>query len=57
MAEDAQNFAMSAALLIGATMPVALRIAAILLLQPQLDANYEAVKSATSQWPASDKNL
>jgi hypothetical protein len=27
------------------------RIAAILLLQPALDANYEAVKKATYQWP------
>ncbi len=27
------------------------RIAAILLMQPELDANYEAVKKATYQWP------
>ncbi len=34
---------------------MARRIAAILLLQPQLDANYEAVKKATYQWPSVDK--
>ena len=30
---------------------MARRVAAILLLQPELDANYEAVKKATYQWP------
>ena len=33
---------------------MARRIAAILLLQPQLDANYEAIKKATYQWPSSN---
>lgn len=33
---------------------MARRIAAILLLQPQLDANYEAIKRATYQWPATE---
>jgi hypothetical protein len=27
------------------------RIAALLLLQPALDANYQAVKAATYSWP------
>jgi Type ISP C-terminal specificity domain len=31
------------------------RIAAILLLHPQLDANYEAVKRSTYQWPRANK--
>ena len=30
---------------------MARRIAAILLLEPELDANYEKVKSATYPWP------
>jgi len=33
-------------------MRMARRIAAILLLQPQLDANYLAVKANTYAWPA-----
>jgi hypothetical protein len=31
--------------------PATARIAAILLLEPALDANYEAVKSHTFAWP------
>ena len=35
---------------------MARRIAAILLLEPALDANYEAVKQNTYPWPAKDEN-
>ena len=31
-------------------MNIARRIAAILLLEPSLDANYEAIKTATYRW-------
>jgi hypothetical protein len=34
---------------------MARRIAAILLLEPALNANYEAVKTNTYPWPASKK--
>ncbi len=33
-------------------MNIARRIAAILLLEPALDANYEAVKQSSYEWPA-----
>ena len=33
-------------------MNMARRIAAILLLEPTLDMNYEAIKSAAYSWPA-----
>lgn len=33
-------------------MNIARRITAILLLEPALDANYEAVKQSTYEWPA-----
>ncbi len=36
---------------------MARRIAAILLLEPALDANYEAVKQNTYQWPAKEERL
>jgi hypothetical protein len=32
-------------------MNIARRIAAILLLEPSLDANYQAIKGATYPWP------
>ena len=32
-------------------MNIARRIASILLLEPSLDANYQAIKSATYPWP------
>jgi hypothetical protein len=35
---------------------MARRIAALLLLGPELDANYEAAKTASSDWPAPLKN-
>jgi hypothetical protein len=35
---------------------MARRIAALLLLQPALDANYRAVKEAVYPWPTSHKN-
>ena len=35
-------------------MRMARRIAAILLLQPELDTNYVAVKAATWEWPGAD---
>jgi len=33
-------------------MNIARRIAAILFLEPALDANYQAIKSATYSWPS-----
>jgi hypothetical protein len=32
------------------------RIAAIILMEPALDANYEAVKQSTYAWPAATKD-
>ena len=36
-----------------AVTDIARRIAAILLMEPKLDANYEAVKQSTYPWKAS----
>jgi SAM-dependent methyltransferase len=37
-------------------MNMARRVAAVLLLEPALDANYEAVKASTYEWPESGAN-
>ena len=35
-------------------MNIARRIAAILLLEPSLDGNYQAIKNSTYSWPEGD---
>jgi len=35
---------------------MARRIAALVLMQPELDANYEAVKADTWPWPQKERN-